>query len=183
MSRIGKQIITVPKTVKVTVDGNQVTVKGPKGELKRNVHPSMIISMKDSTIAVERPSDAREHRQLHGLTRTLIANMIKGVTDGFEVVMDIAGVGYKAQKAGDKTSIQVGHTHPEEAIPPTGVAIQLVTPTRLKISGIDKEVIGQVAAKLKAIRPPDAYKGKGIRYAGELVRKKAGKAGKAAGKK
>lgn len=183
MSRIGKQVIIVPKTVKVAIDGNQVAVKGPKGELMRNVHSSMNISLKDSTIAVERPSDAREHRQLHGLTRTLIANMIKGVTDGFEVVMDLSGVGYKAQKTGDKTSLQVGHTHLEEIIPPPGVTINLETPTRLKISGIDKEVIGQVAAKLKAIRPPDAYKGKGVRYAGERVRQKAGKAGKAAGKK
>jgi large subunit ribosomal protein L6 len=183
MSRIGKQPIIIPESVQVSINGNEIAIKGPKGELKRSFHPSMLVSFANSVITVSRPSDSREHRQLHGLTRTLIANMVQGVTKGFEQSMEISGVGYRAQKIGEKISVQVGYTHPIEIQPPPGVSFQLENPTRLKITGIDKEVVGQTAAKLKSVRVPDVYKGKGIRYVGERIRQKAGKAGKAAGKK
>ncbi len=183
MSRIGKQPIKVPEKVQVNITGNEVTVKGPKGELKRTLHPDMVIALENSTITVTRPSDQRLHRQLHGLTRTLVANMVKGVTEGFEKTMEISGVGYKAQKVKDNVTLQVGYTHPVEMAPPAGITFQLESPTRIKIMGIDKEQVGQVAANFYAKRVPDAYKGKGIRYAGQKIRQKAGKAGKAAGKK
>ncbi len=183
MSRIGKQPIKVPEKVQVTIKGSDVTVKGPKGEMKRTLHPDMLITMEKSVITVARPSEERMHRQLHGLTRTLVANMVKGVTDGFEKSMEISGVGYKAQKVKDNISLQVGYTHPLEVVPPAGISFQLESPTRIKIMGIDKEVVGQTAADLQALRKPDAYKGKGIRYVGQKMRLKAGKAGKAAGKK
>ncbi|MBI4334452.1 MAG: 50S ribosomal protein L6 [Chloroflexi bacterium] len=183
MSRIGKQPIAVPEKVQVTIKGSEVVVKGPKGELKRNLPKDMVVSLEKSVITVSRPSDNRVHRQLHGLTRTLVANMVKGVTDGFEKSMEISGVGYKAQKVKDSISLQVGYTHPIEVLPPPGISFQLESPTRLKILGIDKEAVGQMAANLHAMHLPDAYKGKGIKYLGERTRQKAGKAGKAAGKK
>ncbi|MBI2934540.1 MAG: 50S ribosomal protein L6 [Chloroflexi bacterium] len=183
MSRIGKQPIPIPGKVQVNISGNEVTVKGPKGELKRSFHPEMQISLENSVISVSRPSDGRLHRQLHGLTRTLVANMVKGVTDGFEKSLEISGVGYKAQKVKDNVTLQVGYTHILDITPPPGISFQVESPTRVKIMGIDKEAVGQAAANLHARRLPDAYKGKGIRYAGQKIRQKAGKAGKAAGKK
>ncbi len=183
MSRIGKQPIKVPEKVQVSINGSEVSVKGPKGELKRTLHPDMQIALENSVITVSRPSDNRVHRELHGLTRTLVANMIQGVTEGFEKSMEIAGVGYKAQKVKDNITLQVGYTHPIEITPPAGISFQLESPTRIKIMGIDKETVGQTAANLYAIRKPDVYKGKGIRYVGQKIRLKAGKAGKAAGKK
>ncbi len=183
MSRIGLEPIIVPDNVQVNIDGSQVKVKGPKGELKRTFHRDMNISIDNSVITVSRPTDKRLHRSLHGLTRTLLANMVKGVTEGFEKSLDIVGVGYKAQKVGETVSIQIGYTRPVEVTPPEGVNLQLDNPTRLRVMGIDKEAVGQVAAKLRGIRPPDPYKGKGISYGGERIRRKAGKAGKAGGKK
>lgn len=183
MSRIGKQPIKVPEKVQVSIKGNEVSVKGPKGELKRSLHPDMVVSLESSLITVNRPSENRAHRQLHGLTRTLVANMIKGVTEGFEKNLEISGVGYKAQKVKDNVSLQLGYTHPIEIVPPPGISFQLESPTRIKITGIDKEAVGQEAANLYAMRLPDVYKGKGIRHLGQRVRQKAGKAGKAAGKK
>jgi len=182
MSRVGKKPIPLPPGVTVTINGNEVTVKGPKGELKRRFHPDMSISRSDDTLVVSRPSDNREHRSMHGLTRTLLANMVEGVAKGFEKNLDIVGVGYRAQKVGDKLVISVGYSHPVEVEPLPGVSLDVEGTNRVKVSGIDKEAVGEMAARIRAIRPPDAYKGKGIRYSGELVRLKPGKAGKAIGR-
>ena len=183
MSRIGRMPITVPSGVTVNFEKNKVTVTGPKGELNRYLPPDMIITLKDNSLTVSRPSDSKEHHSLHGLTRSLLANMVEGVSNGFEKNLEIVGVGYRAEKADDKLVIRVGYSHTVEVSPLPGVSLAIEGTNRIKVSGINKEVVGEMAAKIRAIRPPDAYKGKGIRYAGEVVRLKPGKAGKVIGKK
>jgi len=175
--------ITVPKGVTVDIKQNEVAVTGPKGKLSRCFNPDMSINLDNNTLTISRPSDSKEHRSLHGLTRTLLANMVQGVSNGFERTLEIVGVGYRAEKAGDKLVIRIGFTHPVTVSPLPGVSLALEGANRIKVIGIDKEAVGEMAAKIRAIRPPDAYKGKGIRYAGEVVHLKAGKAGKAIGKK
>jgi len=157
-----------------------VTVEGTKGKLVRLFHPDMSIALKDGSLIVSRPSDNRNHRALHGLTRSLLANMVEGVTKGFEKVLELSGVGYRAQKAGNKLSLQIGFSHPVDFSPPAGVEIVVEGTNRVRIIGIDKELVGETAAQIRAIRPTDSYKGKGIKYAGEKLRLKPGKAGKAA---
>ena len=176
MSRVGQMPITKPQGVSVTVEQDEVTIKGPKGELRRRFNPDMSITLNNDTLAVSRPSDNRGHRSLHGLTRSLLANMVEGVSKGFEKNLEIVGVGYRAQKAEDKLIINVGFSHPVEVTPLPGVTLAVEGTNRIKVSGIDKEVVGEMAARIRAIRPPDAYKGKGIRYSGEVVHLKAGKA-------
>jgi large subunit ribosomal protein L6 len=183
MSRIGRLPITVPAGVEVTLDGRAITVKGPKGTLARELHPDMRVVQGEGTLLVERPSDAKMHRQLHGLTRTLVANMVEGVTTGYRKGIEITGVGYRAAKVGEKLQLNLGYSHPIEITPPGGISFELENPTRLAVVGIDKELVGQVAAKVRSTRKPEPYKGKGVRYAGEVVRRKAGKAGKIGGKK
>ncbi len=183
MSRIGRMPITLPQGVTVAIKQNEVTVTGPKGELHRNFHPDMSITLENNTLVVTRPSDNRMHRSLHGLTRTLLANMVEGVTKSFEKELEIVGVGYRAEKTGDKLTIRIGYSHPVEVSPLPGVSFAVERNTRIKVTSIDKEVVGEMAARIRAIRLPDAYKGKGIRYAGEKIRLKPGKAGKAIGKK
>ena len=179
MSRVGRMPITVPPGVVVNIKQNEVTVTGPKGELRRRFNPDMGVTLQDNSLIVERPSDSKEHRSLHGLTRSLLANMVEGVTNGFEKNLEIIGVGYRAEKKGDNLEIRVGYSHPVEISPLPGVSLAVEGVNRIKVSGINKEVVGDMAAKIRAIRPPDVYKGKGIRYAGELVHLKAGKAGRA----
>jgi large subunit ribosomal protein L6 len=183
MSRIGRLPIQVPSGVDVSIDGRQVTVKGPKGELSRELHPDMAIRREDSTLVVERPSEQKVHKQLHGLTRTLVANMVEGVTTGYRKGLEITGVGYRAQKVGEKLQLSLGYSHPVEIAPPKGISFELENPTHLAVVGIDKQLVGEIAAKVRATRKPEPYKGKGVRYAGEQVRRKAGKAGKIGGKK
>jgi len=182
MSRIGQMPITVPQGVSVKIDQGEVTVTGPKGELRRHFNPDMAITLDNNTLTVSRPSDSRQHRSLHGLTRSLLANMVEGVASGFEKNLEIVGVGYRAEKAGDKLVIRIGYSHPVEVSPLPGISLSVEGSNRIKVSGIEKEVVGEMAAEIRAIRRPDAYKGKGIRYVGEQVRLKAGKAGKAIGK-
>ncbi len=181
MSRVGRMPIAVPQGVAVDIKPGEVTVTGPKGELHRRFHPDMAIALEDGTLTVARPSDNRVHRSLHGLTRSLLANMVEGVTSGFERVLEIVGVGYRAEKAEDMLVIRVGFSHTVEVSPLPGVSLDVEGNNRIKVTGIDKEVVGEMAARIRAIRPPDVYKGKGIRYLGEYVRRKAGKAGKAIG--
>lgn len=180
MSRIGLMPISVPQGVKVNIKGNEVTVEGAKGKLVRLFHPDMSITYKDGTLTVARPSDNRNHRALHGLTRSLLANMVDGVTKGFEKVLELSGVGYRAQKAGNKLSLQIGFSHPVDFTPPAGVDIVVEGTNRIKIVGTDKELVGETAAQIRSLRPVDSYKGKGVKYAGEKLRLKPGKAGKAA---
>jgi len=180
VSRIGLMPIPVPQGVKVNINGNEVTVEGTKGKLVRLFHPDMSIALKDGNLIVSRPSDNRNHRALHGLTRSLLNNMVEGVTKGFEKGIELSGVGYRAQKAGDKVSLQIGFSHPVEFTPPAGVEIVVEGTNRLRIVGIDKEAVGETAAQIRALRPVDSYKGKGVKYAGEKLRLKPGKAGKAA---
>ena len=175
--------ITVPPGVEVDIKQDEVTVKGPKGELRRRFNRDMSMALSNNSLVVSRPSDSKVHRSLHGLTRSLLANMVEGVTNGFEKNLEIVGVGYRAEKAGDKLVIRVGYSHPVEVLPLPGVTLDIEGANRIKVSGISKEAVGEMAARIRAIRPPDAYKGKGIRYAGELVHLKAGKAGKAIGKR
>ena len=182
MSRIGRMPIAIPQGVTVKIDQNEVTVTGSKGELCRNFNPDMAITLDDNTLTVSRPTDNRQHRSLHGLTRSLLANMVEGVASGFEKNLEIVGVGYRAEKAGDKLVIRVGYSHPVEVSPLPGISLSVEGSNRIKVSGIEKEAVGEMAAEIRAIRRPDAYKGKGIRYVGERVRLKAGKAGKAIGK-
>ena len=177
MSRIGRMPIPVPQGVTVEVKPGLVRVKGPKGELVVEIDPEMKVVLEEGVIRVERPSEARRHRALHGLTRTLIANAIEGVTKGYEKELEIRGIGYRAKMSGNKLELSVGFSHPVFFEPPEGIKIEVPEPTKIKVSGIDKQKVGQVAANIRAIRPPDAYKGKGIRYAGEVVRLKPGKAG------
>ena len=183
MSRIGRLPIQVPPSVDVSIVGRDITVKGPKGTLARSLHPDMHVSMEGSTITVERPSEAKHHKQLHGLTRTLVNNMVIGVTDGYRKQLEITGVGYRAIKQGDKLQLSLGYSHPIEMDPPAGISFELENPTKLAVVGIDKELVGQVAAKVRATRKPEPYKGKGVHYLGEVIRRKAGKAGKIGGKK
>ena len=183
MSRVGLMPIPVPQGVAVSIEKDVVTVTGPKGELRRRFNPDMGIVLDNNILIVSRPSDSKVHRSLHGLTRSLLANMVEGVTDGFEKNLEIVGVGYRAEKTGDKLVFRIGYSHPVEVSPLPGVSLDVEGVNRIRVSGIDKEVVGEMAAKIRAIRPPDAYKGKGIRYAGELVHLKAGKAGKAIGKR
>lgn len=181
MSRIGRMPIPVPDGVAVSIKKNKVTVTGPKGELSRSFHSDMKISLEDGILTVSRPSDGREHRSIHGLTRSLLANMVEGVTKGFEKGLEIVGVGYRAEKAGDNVVLRIGLSHIVEVSPIPGVSLDIEGANRIKVMGIEKEVVGEMAARIRKLRPPDAYKGKGIRYAGETVRLKAGKAGKAIG--
>ena len=183
MSRIGRLPITVPAGVDVTLDGRTITVKGPKGTLTRDLHPDMLVRREDGTLLVERPSEQKVHKQLHGLTRTLVANMVEGVTNGYRKGLEITGVGYRAALVGQKLQLSLGYSHPVEIEPPTGITFEVENPTHLAVVGIDKELVGQVAAQVRATRKPEPYKGKGVRYAGEVVRRKAGKAGKIGGKK
>lgn len=177
MSRIGKMPIAIPAGVKVAVDGNVVSVKGPKGELSHTVPQDMIITVEENVISVQRPSDEKKHRSLHGLTRTLIANMVIGVTEGFKKTLEIAGVGYRAAKAGNKLALTLGLSHPLEVEPPQGLSIDVPAPNKIVISGISKEAVGELAAKIRSYREPEPYKGKGIKYEGEVIRRKVGKAG------
>ena len=183
MSRIGRLPITVPSGVDVTIDGRNVTVTGPKGTLSRALHPDMTVSREDGTLVVTRPTEQKTHKQLHGLTRTLVNNMVVGVTDGYRKGLEITGVGYRAALNGKKLTLNLGYSHPIEIDPPEGISFEVENPTRLAVVGIDKELVGQIAAKVRATRKPEPYKGKGVRYAGEYIRRKAGKAGKIGGKK
>jgi large subunit ribosomal protein L6 len=193
MSRIGRAPIPIPSGVELTIDGPRVAVKGPKGQLSRELHPDMEFVREDGTLEVRRPSESRTHKQLHGLTRTLVANMVTGVTAGFEKTLEIYGVGYRGQKQGDRLVLALGYSHPLEITAPPGVEIgevQTFSPTqanewlstRFTLRGIDKERLGQFAAEIRALRKPEPYKGKGVRYLGEKVRRKAGKAAGKGGK-
>jgi large subunit ribosomal protein L6 len=177
MSRIGKLPVKVPKNVTVTADGTTVTVKGPKGELKRTFHPDLGIKVENGDVIVSRPSDEKLHKSLHGLTRTLIANMVEGVTTGYSKTLEIAGVGYKAEPRAYGLQFALGFSHPIEYRAPAGIKLSAPNPTTVQIEGADKEIVGQVAAEIRGLRPPEPYKGKGIKYAGEIIRRKAGKAG------
>ena len=190
MSRIGRAPIPVPPKVQVNwTDGNLVTVKGPKGTLSYQVDPVLTLSLKDGNLTVSRPSDSKEHKAKHGLYRTLVNNMVVGVTTGYTKQLEIHGVGYRAAKMGDNLVIQVGYSHPVEVQPPAGISFTIdgIDPatkaTRVSVAGIDKQLVGEVAANIHRIRKPEPYKGKGIRYTGEVIRRKAGKAGKVGGKK
>ena len=177
MSRIGRKPIAVPAGVTLTIDGSKVTVKGPKGELSRVLSKEMIIELKDGVLTVDRPSEQKDHKALHGLTRTLISNMVVRVTDGFKKNLEIEGVGYRAAKAGDNLNLTLGFSHPVVVEPPNGITIDVPQPNRITVSGIDKEQVGAIAAQIRFYRPPEPYKGKGIRYEGERVLRKVGKAG------
>ena len=177
MSRIGKRPIALPNTVQATIEGQTVRVKGPKGELERRIHPAMEIAMENGEIVVRRPSDETEHRALHGLTRTLVANMVEGVEKGFRKQLDIVGVGYRAEARPYGLQLALGYSHPVEYRAPNGIRLTAPQPTTVLVEGADKELVGQVAAELRSLRPPEPYKGKGIKYAGEQIRRKAGKAG------
>ena len=177
MSRIGKEPVPIPSGVDVALADGTVTVKGPKGELSQAVPEGITVEIADGQVVVTRASDHRRHRALHGLTRSLIANMVTGVTDGYSKSLEIVGVGYRAQARGNNALvIQAGYSHPIEITAPEGVTFEVPSPTRITVSGADKQVVGQVAADIRAVRKPEPYKGKGIRYAGEQVRRKAGKA-------
>ena len=177
MSRIGKKPIPVPAGVSVTVEGNTVKVKGPKGELVRDVRPEITVKVEDGVITMDRPSEQKQHRAYHGLTRALVANMVQGVTAGYRKSLDIVGVGYRAEKKGENLVLTVGYSHQVTYPQPRGITITTPALTSIVIEGIDKEKVGQVAAEIRSVRPPEPYKGKGIRYTGEQVRRKAGKAG------
>jgi len=183
MSRVGRLPIAVPKEVTVKIEDNAVTVKGPKGELTRKFAGDVAIKLEDGKLTVSRLTETREARALHGLSRALLSNMVTGVTKGFDKTIEIVGVGFRAQKAGDKVTMNVGYSHPVDINPIKGITFTLEGQTKVKISGIDKEQVGEVAAKIIAIKPHDDYKGKGLRYAGIPIKLKAGKAGKAVGRK
>ncbi|MEQ9232521.1 50S ribosomal protein L6 [Coleofasciculus sp. E2-BRE-01] len=178
MSRIGKRPITIPNKVTVTIEGQQVTVKGPKGELQRVLPKQVTVEQEGETIQVRRRDESRLARQRHGLSRTLVANMVEGVSQGFERRLEIQGVGYRAQVQGRNLILNVGYSQPVEIVPPEDVQLAVEGNTNVIVSGINKEIVGNTAAKIRAVRPPEVYKGKGIRYAGEMIRRKAGKAGK-----
>jgi len=167
----------------VTINGRILTVTGPKGQLTRELHPDMTVKREDENLVVTRPTEQKTHKQLHGLTRTLVNNMVVGVTDGYRKGLEITGVGYRAVKVGEKLQLSLGYSHQIEIDPPSGISFELENPTRLAVIGIDKELVGQIAAKVRSTRKPEPYKGKGVRYAGEKIRRKAGKAGKIGGKK
>lgn len=179
MSRIGKLPVSILNGVTITVgENNTVTVKGPKGELSEHISQDMILEQEDGVLTVKRPSDNKRHRALHGLSRTLINNMVVGVTSGFSKTLEIVGVGYRAQKQGNKLVLNVGYSHPVEFEEPEGIAYEVPTPNRIVVSGINKQLVGQMAADIRAVRKPEPYKGKGIRYSNEVVRRKEGKTGK-----
>lgn len=175
MSRIGREPITVPAGVDVKIDGSRVTVKGPKGQLSRELNSAVSVTLSDGVISVTRPNDSATNRSLHGLTRTLVANMVTGITTGFEKRLDIVGVGYRAAMKGTDLEVQAGYSHPVLVSPPENVEFEVPAPTQIVVKGIDKQQVGQVAADIRAIRKPEPYKGKGIRYQGEVVRRKVGK--------
>ncbi|UKO98896.1 50S ribosomal protein L6 [Nostoc sp. UHCC 0870] len=178
MSRIGKRPITIPAKVQVTIDGSNVVVKGPKGELSRNLPANVIVSQEGEILQVTRKDESRTSRQMHGLSRTLVANMVEGVSQGFQQRLEIQGVGYRAQVQGRNLVLNMGFSHQVQIVPPEGIQFAVENNTNVIVSGYDKEIVGNTAAKVRAVRPPEPYKGKGIRYAGEVVRRKAGKTGK-----
>jgi large subunit ribosomal protein L6 len=175
MSRIGRRIIEIPAGVTVMVDPGRVTVHGPKGELRQSVSSRMAIQQDEAVLTVARPTDRGDDRALHGLTRTLIANMVEGVTQGFEKKLELQGVGYRAALHGSTLELQVGYSHPVKVEPREGISFEVPVPTQIVVRGIDKQLVGQTAAEIRKVRPPEPYKGKGIRYEGELVRRKVGK--------
>jgi large subunit ribosomal protein L6 len=177
MSRIGRKPIPVPSGVDVSIDGSTVRVKGPKGELVRELTPTIAVRREGEELVVERPSDDPEHRSLHGLTRTLVANMIQGVTEGYKKTLEIVGVGYRAENRPFGLNFNLGYSHPIEYRAPEGINLHAASPTVVEVTGINKEVVGQVAAEIRSLRPPEPYKGKGVKYQGEVIRRKAGKAG------
>ena len=178
MSRIGKMPIAIPDSVDFKLDAqNNVTVKGPGGTVSRQLHKDMIIKTENETVIVERPSEAKTHKSLHGLTRSLIANMVEGVTNGYSKKLEINGVGYRAQKQGNKLTLTIGYSHPVEMEEPEGITIEVPAPNQIIVKGTDKQVVGQVAAEIRSKRPPEPYKGKGIKYVDEHIRRKEGKAG------
>ncbi|MFO8009750.1 MAG: 50S ribosomal protein L6 [Dehalococcoidia bacterium] len=183
MSRIGKKPVQVPGGVEVSFKGNDCVVTGPKGTLSRSLPPDIKVEIEGDVINVYRPTENRHHRALHGLTRTLVANMVYGVSEGYHKVLEIVGVGYRAQSSGDKLTLLVGYSRPVEVTAPEGISFSIEGTNKITVAGIDKELVGETAANIRAIRPPDHYKGKGIRYSGERVRLKAGKAGKVGAKK
>jgi len=183
MSRIGRMPVVVPSGVDVAIDGPLVTVKGPKGTLSHTVVTPITVEKTDGVLNVTRPDDERESRARHGLTRTLVNNMVVGVTTGYRKPLEITGVGYRAALSGRKLTLNLGYSHPIEIDPPAGISFEVENPTKLAVVGIDKELVGQIAARVRATRKPEPYKGKGVRYAGEVIRRKAGKAGKIGGKK
>ena len=177
MSRIGKQPVPVPAGVTVTLEGNHLRVKGPKGELARSLHPEMIIEQGEGQLEVKRPSDESMHKSLHGLTRSLVANMVEGVTKGYQKTLEITGVGYKAEVQPYGLKLSLGYSHQIEYKAPAGISLTAPNPTTVVVQGASKELVGQVAAEIRSLRKPEPYKGKGVRYAGENIRRKAGKAG------
>lgn len=178
MSRIGRKPIPVPAGVNVNLDNNVITVKGPKGTLSRELHKDMKVSFESDVITVERPSDNKLHRSLHGTTRSVVANMVIGVTDGYIKNLDLVGVGYRASKSSDKLVLNVGYSHPVEIVPENGIEFEVPAQNKIIVKGINKEAVGEIAAKIRAVRPPEPYKGKGIKYEGEKILRKEGKAGK-----
>ena len=177
MSRIGKKPVPITKGVTVSVDGQTIMVKGPRGELARTIHRELAVKVENDTVVIDRPSDEARHRELHGLTRTLVANMIEGVTQGYRKQLEITGVGYKAEPRPYGLQFALGYSHAIEFKAPKGIKLTAASPTAVTVEGADKELVGQVAAEIRSLRPPEPYKGKGIKYAGEQIRRKAGKAG------
>jgi large subunit ribosomal protein L6 len=177
MSRIGKRPIPLPNGVTVTVEGNTVKVKGPKGELQRTLHSELSVALENNEVTVSRPSDEARHKALHGLSRTLVANMVEGTSKGFQKTLELVGVGYKAEKRPYGLQLALGFSHPVEYKAPKGITLTAPQPTQIIIDGADKEIVGQVAAEIRSLRPPEPYKGKGVKYQGEQIRRKAGKAG------
>jgi large subunit ribosomal protein L6 len=182
MSRIGKLPVTLPKGVDVTLNGQQVSVKGPKGELRRTFHPLVKVDRADGALTVVRANESQQAKALHGLSRSLLANMVTGVATGYTRDLEISGTGYRATLAGKKLQLALGYSHPIEIDPPAGISFALETPQKVRVAGADKEVVGEIAAKIRALRVPDPYKAKGVKYAGEYIRRKAGKAGKVGAK-
>ncbi|MFD0674991.1 50S ribosomal protein L6 [Cohnella sp. GCM10027633] len=178
MSRIGRKPIQVPNGVNVNLDNNVITVKGPKGTLSRELHKDMKVSYEENVISVERPSDNKLHRSLHGTTRSIVANMVSGVTEGYVKNLELVGVGYRANKTGEKLVLSVGYSHPVEFVPENGIEFEVPAQNKIIVKGINKEAVGEIAAKIRAVRPPEPYKGKGIKYEGERILRKEGKAGK-----
>ena len=178
MSRIGRKPIAVPAGVQVSMDNNLVSVKGPRGTLARQLHPEMIITHEEGHLVVSRPSDDKKHRSLHGLTRTLLSNMVVGVTDGFAKTLEVVGVGYRVSKQGSTLVMAMGYSHPVEIVPEDGLEIECPTQTRIIVRGNDKEKVGALAAKIRSVREPEPYLGKGIKYENEVIRRKVGKTGK-----
>ncbi|QPC48049.1 50S ribosomal protein L6 [Mangrovibacillus cuniculi] len=178
MSRVGKKLIEIPAGVSIVQEGSTVTVKGPKGELTRTFNPDITVTVEENIITVARPSDAKEHRALHGTTRALLSNMVEGVSKGFERGLELIGVGYRAQKQGTKLILNVGYSHPVEIEPEAGIEVEVPANTKIIVKGTDKERVGALAANIRDVRPPEPYKGKGIRYEGEFVCRKEGKTGK-----